>query len=175
MAQRIVTLCDLCATEGQDVAGDTWRTAINPPGSKFRIRDIDLCPEHGAAFAELAAFVADLGRPVAADGTTVAVPETAAPGDRLRCPSCDATSKNLGSLRSHVRRTHGMTLSQASGESGEFVCPECSDDFDTPQGLGVHRYRMHDVAAARERRSDPLPIEALSPTAAGALVSAGTT
>jgi hypothetical protein len=185
MSQRIVTVCDAHMRDGDDdVAGTTYRVAIGTPDGRLRMFDIDVCVEHGIAFADLAAFVNELGRPV--DPTTgevvTSIPASVESTDgsseaERSCPCCPRVSKNVAALRAHVRNMHGMTLSMARGTPGDHVCPECGDSFDTPMGIGAHRARKHGVESQtrlRREERERTDLAALSPTAAAMLVPNGT-
>lgn len=86
--------------------------------------------------------------------------------DDLRChePECreNRPYATRDSLRKHYQRTHDKLPPPIKMvENRVYACPECSKKFDRPQGLGIHRRRMHGVegsspatVAARKQRAE---------------------
>jgi hypothetical protein len=70
-----------------------------------------------------------------------------APEEWLDCPApgCNHRSPNKNALGSHVRSMHDTTLAELLGAPTPFKCPDCDRAFTAPQGLGVHRQRVHGV------------------------------
>jgi hypothetical protein len=78
-------------------------------------------------------------------------------------PGCDKCYRHKSTLRTHVKQAHDMTLGDlykrfgygdtkrtSPPASGEYYCPECQADgksamFTRPQGLGMHRAKVHGV------------------------------
>lgn len=136
MAQTILTVCDVC--EGDGTAATplhvTWA------GTAYVI---DLCEEHGKRFAVLGEELALHGRRV--NGSSAA---TSPPRD-FACqePGCGKGFTSARRAAEHQNRQHGshyVNPATAAG-SGDYTCEVCGKSFTKPQGLGVHRRRVHDL------------------------------
>lgn len=138
MATQILTrvLCDFCAADDTETPdAETMLVSIN--GHRW---EIDVCKDHGQPLQELADTLAEHGRKVPMRAATL--PDT---DGRVECPDCHKSFKNRSSLGSHSRQWHDKTLGQLEGRNTgqSFACDVCPRVFDTPQGIAVHRARMH--------------------------------
>lgn len=162
MAQRLITLCDAHIERGDDSHGGLqWEVTITAPGGKPASYVIDLCADDAKPLADLAEFLADVGRKAdtqqprrtaAKSGGPARQTVTASAADAPRpCPveGCPAVPSTETSLRSHLRQHHdGLTLAEALGEPLPYQCPECERRFSMPQGMGAHRKSVHGVRGA---------------------------
>jgi len=165
MAQKIVTVCDQHAAQGQEVPGTTWRIGIMVPGGRLATYDVDACQDCAKPFVDLAQFLSDVGRPVGKPHKSASVVDESVPEADRTCPVCQFVSVNRTAMRTHLRAKHGQTLARAGASApvqqpdpASLVCPECQDVFGSPQGLGAHRSRSHGVqgtsnGAAKARKA----------------------
>ena len=147
MSQRIVIECDECAELGE--SRDAVTVEVRALGYDV---EVDLCDVHTKPLADVVAHLVDLGRKPGQVG-----PVTTA------CPRCGRRFGSPQALGRHARDEHGESVNQMRNRKaartkppgdrvtvppGERVeCPDCGKGF-APQGLGVHRRRVHGVAGA---------------------------
>jgi hypothetical protein len=148
---RILSWCDVCLDEGENVPGETLTVAAGIVPAF----DVELCPRHAKPLAEAVAALAPLGRPV---GKGVPkVPATRAPARRQdrtgednvnadACPECGRHYATRNALRGHLRTEHGQTLADAGLVPANFSCSVCGAKFAKANGLGVH-LRTHGAGA----------------------------
>jgi len=159
MAQRIVTICDVHARDDVDHEGQTWTVMVQgPDDGKPRTWEIDLCADEGKPLDDLATMLGEVGRLVDgprryAKGATAARQlahaaqvrtATAAPEWACPVPGGGKVPKNRGSLQSHVRNQHGISLAEALGQPLPYACEACGRKFSHPTGLAAHRRAAHD-------------------------------
>ena len=140
MATEIVTrtLCDFCMADDRATDGaETLSVSLN--GSTW---EIDVCAEHRKPLDDLGETLSAHGRKIPRTGATKATKPSAQPGDH-RCPVCGKLYTYRSSLTSHVRDVHGQTIGEAEGVPLDYPCDQCERAFSTPQGVAVHRNRVH--------------------------------
>lgn len=146
MASRIVIECDECVALG-DASRDAVTVEVRALGHEV---EVDLCDVHTKPLAELVDRLVELGRKPSEAGTL-----------RVSCPRCNRKFASPQALGRHARDEHGESVNQMRGrvatrtkppgervtvpESDRVTCPECGKGF-APQGLGVHRKRVHGIA-----------------------------
>lgn len=167
MAQRIITLCDPHARNDEDVAGSTWSVTLTAPGEAATTWEIDLCEDDSKTLRDLGVMLDAVGRVTQGPrrkvataarkaartaGGAIAAPRVTPDGAEAHtCPveGCDYPgAPSRGTVASHVKRVHGMTLPEAEGQPLTHACPECDFRTSAPQGLAAHRRTVHGVAGS---------------------------
>lgn len=128
------------------VPGEEWTLSLTPPGERVATFVLDACGECAQPFRDLLAHLIEEGRPMKGTRRPVArsAPEaTSASGTEYACPSCGHVVQTRQAIMRHVRSVHGVTLAELEGMPAPHACADCDRTFTTPQGLGVHRKRIH--------------------------------
>lgn len=150
MAKQIVAWCDVHMARDENVPASSFRVALD--GSQPV--EVDLCETcDKELLGALRELIEEVGQPVS---TRMAHP-TSGGSEKAACPECGNELTKEG-MRKHMMRAHGKTRIQAGEivrglgytkkrdqQAGSYICPECQDEFDTPQGRGAHRRSVHDV------------------------------
>lgn len=172
MAQRIQTLCDEHLSRGEEVDGTPLAFGLGPGGTKLTTYEADLCEVCAKELQDTLARFMELGRKVAGPrksptAARAAAPQTPAlPAPELAdlskeeaakqravttggCPLCDyiAQGSSPSSLRRHIKEVHETTLEGAVGLPTPYQCSDCGQSFSRPQGLALHKTRIHGVGA----------------------------
>ena len=154
MAREVVVSlwCDKHLAD-HDVRVDGVTREVEVEGRRYTLDLCDDCADR--LIAPLARFAYDHG---------VAVGEkrrTRAPADQTQpvypCPVCGAERRGRAAMRAHFKTDHDQSLAEWEGQNGTsiegdplpFKCPECDGGFATPQGMGAHRAKIHDVSGTR--------------------------
>lgn len=143
MATQVLTrvLCDFCMADDKEVDGRRLSIALD--GTEYQL---DVCESHAVPLDALAATLAEHAVKVGKhkpNGTTprddVRVPE------KVTCPDpdCGRSFANRASLGDHARRVHAMTVGELEGKPLSYACDVCPRAFTSPQGLAVHKARVH--------------------------------
>ena len=85
-----------------------------------------------------------------------------------KCPHCGRECASAAGLAAHVRTAH-KSVSETNGTAtkpavaptpekqamvpANHKCPDCDREFDTPDGLHLHRVRVHGAEKKPQRRS----------------------
>jgi hypothetical protein len=117
----IQSWCDECAAAGEDVVGDP--IDINWLGRDY---SLDLCEEHGTAFAEVQRLIDAYGQA----GPRRSKKDAPAARPERRDPSPEHGKFSPDSMA-------------ALQQDGTYQCPSCERTFTNPQGLGSHRAKSH--------------------------------
>lgn len=157
MAKVIVAWCDPHMANDEQVPGTSFVFSIN----EGKPIEIDLCEQHEKEFiSPLMELLEDSGQPVVLEQKSVG------PGGPKRpCGQCGKELTREG-MRKHYMTHHGMERPAAGDAVREIFgsvhgrpavrrCPECGDEFDTPQGMGAHRRSVHNVAGAQSKPAAP--------------------
>lgn len=153
------TYCDSCAARGVQTAIDNSVSLPLSVGASGP-QTLDLCEPCDKELVEpVRLLLAEYGQS----------PQGAERDQGFTCPGCSKTYRKRDGLAKHMERQHNLTL-DARGmpvalekdddelpveqEQKANQCPDCERSFDTPQGLGAHRYRLHAyVSPTKEART----------------------
>jgi uncharacterized C2H2 Zn-finger protein len=149
MSQRIVVVCDVHQSRDEDAPGRPYDLMLREPGGTFRMLTVDLCEVCAKPVLDVFADVVEVGREFDGELPRGGKPPTP-------CPVCGKQYANRGSLRSHVERVHGESVTSATGQSEGLACPHCERTFARSQGLAAHVRSMHpqEFADAKARSGD---------------------
>jgi hypothetical protein len=152
MAREVVAtlVCDACKERGERVVATFSDTLVY----QGVVKQVELCGEDRVLYIDNGLlYLLRIGHEPDPEEEPVPV--------RVSCPVPDCGMEMVKkSLSSHVRTVHGVTLTElrsgaAPYPKNELECPECERTFDTPQGLGAHRYAHHGVKGVTKPKPGP--------------------
>jgi len=169
---RVEVLCDLCQAE--DVETEAEETESIIIGNDKQPMMLGLCKQHWSLYEEFRDALREFGQPVPEDERRAAARAPKTPPSPETCKICGREYKYTGSLRTHVKDDHHMTLSEMRSSTGEpepepalapkvitAICDVkgCTSgegggpmsyswpEFARPaQSLGIHKRKAHDIA-----------------------------
>lgn len=150
MAQELITYiwCDN-HPEDEKVPGRTIDIPFGP-----KPMTLDLCePCEKELLEPVRVLLEEHGAPIKAFKTAKNQGK-AVNYDRVQqaCTECDQILYSKSGLRRHLREQHGIRPKPSRDYGGPFPCPECGEEFHSPQGVGVHRAKLHDyISPARQQ------------------------
>jgi len=137
--------CDVCAGMERTVKGET---VTIPAVLHLPAFELEVCPEHRHALADVLADWAELGRkPEArkrADQMT---------GKKTECPTCGFVASTQAQLRAHLRKHHDQSLADVGLEAANFTCPACGSKFGAGQGFAAHLRSQHGLTMEQAREA----------------------
>ena len=142
MSTYEVDLCEVCSKELVDLLAQVSTVGRQVPGPKRKSPAKASAPKSPAVASPTAgpepAHDVDLSAQEAAKVRALSTG---------RCPLCDYVAAGAKSahtsVRRHLKEVHGTTLDAALGLPTPYACTDCDMAFGKPQGLALHRKRMH--------------------------------
>lgn len=168
---RIDVLCDVCQADEIEIeAEEIEPLTVGPKGKPLTL---GLCKDHWKVWETLRDWLSEYGAPfdeLPGEPGTNAPTARSTPGPEV-CKICGKGYQYIGSLRTHVREKHKMTLQEMRGENAEaeqgtppkIARAECTVDgctsgpdggpvvYEWPeyarpaQALGLHRRQVHGI------------------------------
>lgn len=144
MVKEIAVWCSPCFAG--EVRAPAKSVAIALDGSGVKM--LDVCEQHERELiAPLREWLDSMGESVTHDA--------------LICVICGKRYSSSESLRKHTVRKHSNS-SESTSPSAQLVdvsektheCPDCGTRFETPQGCGAHRSRVHGYRSPKNAKAD---------------------